>query len=540
MILTILRFRLATSPGLHGRPSLRAQLRRGARTPSRWPLPIPPVDNYYVNNVIVTAIAGNFYYGLVTAYDSSTKIATLAGNWNVAPSSGTTYTIYATITRNGNSITGYNTTFSADLAAGDAIAGMNVWNSLVQPSQSFISSVDSDTSLTVINGGAVTANATPQIAWFEKQWQPGDCGLIWLQKHWQGYMGAQPSMYASGGGFLSGFVLGGVTYPAWGSNNGGTANMSHMYLDLMLADDEPRAVKDLAITQEQWFDYQLRYQLNYRTGFVESGSYYGYVRVLRDTPEAASALLNSVQSYPSMDLSGPWITSSALMKIYSAYPEFRYDGGSGWNVGWPVRWGAQTGANQVAPNSGMLGGFTMDGGMYLAPFSMSSQYLKNWLDVRGLWASSVGLTSDAFNMLLKMDPRYPEADYTRQPTQYLFASTSQPTCASITGWSCPTSFRGDAMISRTGWKSPTDTHVLFEARTFWGDHDIAEGGSLRVYKAGHLLNSDTLPHGAGTEAQDPTKVDNLIEFGGAKNLNGGYSTGVPATAYMFRWASSLR
>ena len=500
--------------------------------------------NYYVNNVIEVTVSGSKYYGLVSAYDANTRTATMAGNWSAVPNSGTPYAIYATIvvsSRTGNSsatVTGYNTTFTTAFAVGDAVAGMNTWNSQVQSSQSVVTAIASDTSMTVFNAASITASTTvPSIMWIEKQWKNGDCGLVWLQKHWQGFMGAQPSMYPAGGGNLAGWTLGGVTYPAWGSNNGGTEMMAHMYLGLALADDEPRAIKDLAMAQQQWFDYQLRYQLNYRTGFVQSGSYYGYVRVLRETPDAAWAIAKSVPSFPSMDLGGPWINNSALMKMYSALPEYRYDAGSGWNVAWPVRWGAQTGANQVSPSSGVSGGFVSDPGMYFNPTAASSRYLKNWIAARGLWAANAGIQTDAFSSLIRLDPRYPSADYTQQPTQYLFQATSQPTCAALTGWPCPSSFRGDAMISRTGWSNQSDTHVLFEARTFWTDHDLPEAGSLRVYKAGYLLSSDTSPHGAGVESYDPTKIDNLIEFGGTRNLNGGVSTGIPASATIIRWAS---
>jgi len=62
---------------------------------------------------------------------------------------------------------------------------------------------------------------------------------------------------------------------------------------------------------------------------------------------------------------------------------------------------------------------------------------------------------------------------------------------------------------------------------------------LRVYKAGHLLSTDTIPHGAGGELDDSTKLDNMLEFGGAKNLKRGQVDGLPGaiTSNIIRWAS---
>jgi hypothetical protein len=107
------------------------------------------------------------------------------------------------------------------------------------------------------------------------------------------------------------------------------------------------------------------------------------------------------------------------------------------------------------------------------------------------------------------------------------------------GLSCPETHRADAVISRTGWTNKTDTHVLFLADSFWNDHNIPEGGSLRLYKVGHLLNSDSAPPGAGTAGSLASDIyDTMPLFGGASSVNTGELQNlVPATSFISRWAS---
>jgi hypothetical protein len=495
-------------------------------------------DNYYVNNVVKITVSGTAYYGVVSGYVASTKVATITGNWGAAsPAAGTAYSIYATITLSGTTITGYNTTFSSTFSAGDAVMGLNSWTNViqVQPSQSYISSIASDTSMTVVNGSSVTANATPSIMWIEKKWKTGDCGIIWLQKFW-GLIGSQPSIYPPSGGDQTAVTsLTGAREPVEGSNNGGTANMAHILLDLVLAEDDPRAVTDLAVTQTTWLDYQASLYFNYVSGAAWAGAYYSYGRMMAEFPVAVAAIKNSVPSYPAIDATGAWVTGPSLFRMYSIYPEYRWSGNG--NVMWPSRWGAQAWSNQLDPGSLMQGSFMADAGLYLNPTADSSKYLKYFFNQRGIWSSSWLVSTGFTRALLHLDPRYPSSDHTVQPTQYLFQATSNNLCVSLTARPCPNNMRGDMVISRTGWSNETDTHVMFGARSFLRDHDLPQGGTVRVYKAGHLLNADGSNPGALYESDDSSNLDNLIQFGGTKSFVSGppYAGSI---AYIARWAGS--
>lgn len=493
----------------------------------------PHADGYYVNNVIQTPSGS----GLVTGYVASTKTATVSAPWT-APSAGTAYTIYATISRNGATITGYNTTFTQDVASGDSVIGTNAWYVFPADGESYVSAVNADASLTVISPTNVLANATPSILWWNTQWRTGDCGLGWLQKHWVGYMGAVTALYPVRGGQTSDPISG----PYIGQNNGNTWVAGHLAMDFAAAADDPRALRDLAAIHTAWFDYFLRWGLHYFTGFAADGSYYSFGRDTIDAPDAAwlvqNALAGAVPAYPSMDTSGNWIKGVTLLRMYLPYPDLRWDPGVGMNVAWPARFGAQTGQNQIEGNSQLGAAWILDHGFAFAPGAPATQYLKNWLGAHDL-ASQYRIESGyAVQALLKLDPRIVSLDYTAQPHQYLFTATSQPVCAALTGWPCPSTFRGDGVISRTGWTTSTDTHVMFEARAYWGGHDTPEIGSLRVYKAGALLDSDSLPAGAGIETYDTTRLDTAIEFGGANSIYGGQSLNAPATANIIRWASA--
>ena len=89
---------------------------------------------FYVNNVIAATVGGNTSLGTVTAYTASTKVATVASWSNGVPTSGTAYTIYASIVISNAAsgatatVTGYNTHFTADVSAGDAVFGDNSWS----------------------------------------------------------------------------------------------------------------------------------------------------------------------------------------------------------------------------------------------------------------------------------------------------------------------------------------------------------------------------------------------------------------------------
>jgi hypothetical protein len=104
------------------------------------------------------------------------------------------------------------------------------------------------------------------------------------------------------------------------------------------------------------------------------------------------------------------------------------------------------------------------------------------------------------------------------------------------------------VISHTGWGKAskpnlTATHVYFGARAFVGDHDVQEMGTLRIYKVGALLNSDTNPPGSGTAQFDSTAYDTVPRIGGIINPNAMHGPPLdhtPASSNITRWASANR
>jgi hypothetical protein len=510
-------------------------------------------DGYYVNNVIQITAGGSVYNGLVTAYNAANKTATIAGNWGGGvPSNGTPYTIYATMkissTASGATatVTGYNTHFTTDFAVGDAIIGGNGWSGTgtgIAETESYIAAINSDTSLTVTNSNLIQASTTtPTIVWIAKQWQTGDCGLKWTQSHWSAAP-SLPSLYPHGGYFMGYLGIRGVPgqMPRTGDNRMYSYTAAWMALDLVLADDDPRAITHLAMDQQIWWDYEINYSWHYSTGLEHSGSYYSFVREKLAAPVGIQSIRNSVPSFPMPDFSN-WALGDALMKMYDTYPDVRYSGGSANHIPWPARFGSETANNSADLNSGVGSAFQNTYALQFFPNAIQSQYYLHYLKtvVCCLYDFWGRLSSDsAGGGLLAIDPRIQQADHTLQPTQYLFQKTSATGYCTIIGIPCPPTHRSDAVISRTGWTNKTDTHVLFLADSFWGDHNIPEGGSVRVYKAGHLLNSDNAPPGAGTGGSLASDVfDTMPMFGGISTMNTGeFLNLLPATSFIARWAS---
>ena len=494
---------------------------------------------YYVNNVVIATTGASQTIGLVTAYTSATRIATVASWSNGVPYAGSRYMIYATISRNGTAITGYNTAFTSTVSAGDMVYGENAWATMTpENSGSYVTAVNSDTSLTVINGPFVTASGAPTVLWLGKQWQVGDCGLKRLQKYWPGYWSSQPASYAPQGGYMTGNGIYGAYY---GGNNHYTWAQGHMLFDLVTADDDPRAISDLAQVQTAFFDYLLRVSLNYTTGFSQSGDNYQWDRTTYDGPAGIWAISHSVIGYPSMDTTGPMMSGLSLLKMFATMPDTPYIAGTGGHTQFMAHWGDSTGAGWLFPNNGQsVDYWALDHGMAFNPTAASSQYLKNFIGARSLnsYVDSMALAETA----VKIDPRVPSADYTVQPHQYLFTATSQATCAALTGWPCPATFRADAWISRTGWSSPADTFLFYQARNFFGDHDVPQPGQIQLYKAGFLLATDSVYPG---QAQDNiganldfSKCGSTIEFSGANTFNRGEYYNEISTGGTVRWASA--
>jgi hypothetical protein len=491
---------------------------------------------FYVGYAVF--LPGTNQYGVVTAYNGATKVATISGTWT-APTSGTLYSIV-----NAATITGINTHFTTETAAGQGIMGANGYNQTPSGLVSVILTVNSDTSLTVINGPNLNyqwqgGGATPAQVWYFVPWQTGDCGLIWGVKHSLAFYGAQPKVYPAAGGAEAGNAPYG---PGSGSNFVIPVFNSHIAAGLSMAADDPRAAWDLTLAQSGSFDYILAHYMDYGAGWLHSGSLYSGI-VGGNLGLTPWILQMSVPSFPSMDQANTsgWLSDLPFYKMYNAYPDTQYYPPWGEDMVTPGRWGAEDATNELQPKTVVTGGYVIDPNFVFNPSSPGSQYLRNWLtNIPGynMWSTNGVQTSLMSIAFLHNDPRIGSLNYTTQPHQYLFQSNSAATCASLTGWPCPATFRGDAAVSRTGLSSKTDTWLRFESRAWWGDHDNPENGMLSVYKAGELLNTDQGIPGAGIEGDDNTTVGDMLQFGGSSSLVGGSYSNTPGMTPITMWGSA--
>ena len=513
-------------------------------------------DGYYVNNVVAAIIGGNTSYGLVTGYNGATKVATVA-SWSAgAPAAGTSYCVYATITVSATAsgaatVTGYNTAFTTDLAAGDAVIGSNAWTTLVEESQSYVSAVQSDTSLSVVNSQAVGASpSTPRILWILPRWTTGAPGLRFAQQHWEGAFGAMPSLYPSNAADQTAEpTQGSPQYPALAGNNLYTRTAAWLALDLALADDDPRALQDLAVFSTQWWDWQMRIYWWYSAGPGRNGSYYSTARDDSDAPKSMFVVRNSLQGFPDMDTSGAWTIAPATFNMYNTLPDRRYAIGSAQSVPWQHNYGAETGDTEWAPQSLLLNSALKSSALIFQPNALATQYYVGFLK-SFCCAWGKGGATDAWYGVMMVDPRIKAADYTAQPTQKVFRSTSAGRACAATGWSCPPTWAGNAAVSLSSWTDRSATHLYFGVRGYYNGHDIPEAGTLRVYKVGHLLGTDQPYPGSGTPPQPGVAAsgyhnaetnDSMPLFGGTGHLHGGYSgDGIRGEATITRWAAANR
>lgn len=504
------------------------------------------------NEMVVAVVSGNNSYGLVNGCTGGTVSVP---SWsNGSPSIGTTYQVLATITIASpvpgatTTVTGYGTAFTSDVAVGWGIMASNAWNT-PQRSMSYISTVTSDSALTVINAQYTTATSTPQIAWYFKPWQSGDVGLFWQTEYWAGSTGSQPILYPPLGG--SGTAAGG--YNAYGSNNGSAIGAAQIAMDLACANDSAMCSAALSHHESYLFDYQLTTAMTYRGGFGWCGGNYDYYNCTKFPDLIATELALSIPTFPSLDLTGNWIQSSPLMNMFSALPDFQNaepETGNGSHDVWPVRRGSENGTNEIESES-HSGKLVVNQSFVWSPTSAPSLYYQNWLastaHKNNFWTGASESSTDVTMSILYNDPRIVGPDYTAQPPQQLFQANSSAVCASTTGWTCPTTMRGDAFISRGSWTSTSAPFVYYGSRAYRGvDHDFAAAGSLYVYQVGDLLASEYGDIGCdpdgysndGCENQtDTTTSGMMLQIGGSSATvnqggNGGLLYGSsPITAW---------
>jgi hypothetical protein len=438
-----------------------------------------------------------------------------------------------TATYNGTTkhVTGSGTHFTTDLAVGDAI--YITWGN----AEYYVSAIGSDTDLTVITNDESTVS-TPGTYYRSKQWVSGNCGALWLKRHWGGSTGAHPALWPSNGGSSTNGAFTSTAKPSEGGNNGYTMTSGLTVIALATADDDPRALRVLQQMVGWHWDYMLPLAIGYTTGYSRSGAFYSFGRTLTDEADWAVWMRNSVSTYPSLGTTGPWITGPPMMKIYGGYS---YPTDSAAAV-WPARWGSEDANNSVdaGNNPGGWDAYARDAVWTLAPASDEAKYFRSWYLSFGDGHINAGYAARDFFFLGPAQFQQ-SIDYTTLPKQYLFQATSQSTCTAL-GLPCPPQTRGDGMMSRSGWTSQSDSHVHLQARTYHSDHDLAQAGTLDIYKTGFLLQNFNIPPGA-LQQSDITNlhdVGGIIELGSTNNLHGGVYIGdeTLAVSSMDRWAGT--
>lgn len=480
------------------------------------------VTDFYANNIAEGLNTSGYKSdALITAYNGTTKVATVSGWSGGTPVSTTAYSVFESFSPSAGTalttvtITGYNThwnTVGADrLQVGDYIFGaLNNWPGFLDPRSygGMVQSVIDDTHATIfVSDSAITT--TPQAVWITHPWQTGDCGTQWLQNYWTATLGSQPSQYPPRGG------------NSWqlADNIGGDLAAFQLQKHFALVDDDPRAITNVARFGILGTDENLELYMSY-WGMFFSGTSYGPGRAQQGAYQIAWALSKNVIGYPDLDLSGPWVQGYQEWKIYGLKPDI-YD--------YP-----RTGdAFNLRPPAYLM---ALDYGVAFNPTSTPSKYTKYLLNNVLHFNTSGAISATGLaDYAVRLDPNAPVLDYTTQPLQYLLTATSRAAAITL-GRTYPATWRGDAFISRTGWTNTCDTHVWYGARTFIESHDSqVQPGDLQVWKCGMFLSNDDWPAG------DMNNVDTgpYLEFGGAPSYRSNNTLGNgPAIVNITRWAGT--
>jgi len=438
-------------------------------------------------------------------------------------------------------IIGSGTHFTTDVAVGDAIYFR--WDNGDFP-EYFVSAINSDTDITAITADGSTVS-TGYAYYVVHKWKRGDCGGLWLKRHWAGSYGSHPILYPPNGGFSTNNPFAPTHSPSLGGNNGYTMTSGLTVFGLALADEDPRAIRLLQQSVSFHWDYMLPLAMGYRTGFDRSGAFYSFGRTMTDSVDWAVWMKNGVIGYADLGTTGPWVTAPAMMKIYAPYPYPTNNGDAPPRepiaAVWPARWGAEDGNNSADASNvpEVWSVYMRDTSWVLAPNSDEAAYMRSFYLSHG---DGHIYSQYAARDFFRLGPAQFQAsrDFTALPTQYLFQATSQTACAAL-GLNCPANVRGDGVISRSGWSSPSDSHVMFQARTFFSDHDSPQAGVLDIYKTGFLLQNFAAPPGA-TQQSDFAHLNDttgLIDIGAGNHYYGGLDNAdLPGYASMDRFSGA--
>jgi hypothetical protein len=540
--------------------------------------------NYYVGAIVVYDPATSAdmptigCWGRVTAYNGTTKVATVNAAWQgntstgagcSQPTAGYLYGVYASViwssvTALGSAtVTGTLTQFTTDAAVGSTLLGVTGWyvggsSTVVTTVGCTVTAIADNTHLTCANGAGMGGSLTgiwgpnttdPVIEWSLPAMTNSSCGMFWALNHWNNVPGSQPVSYPPEGGDL----VAELGIPLIGSNNAQFAVTNHAAMDIAAAPDDSRAITDLAKLTSYAADPIVGHMMGYSTGYAHSGA--SYSPGVLGTLTAYVITMSKVPGYPSLFPTTPYLSAFSQYKMYTALPEVQNWASIGNDI-WPARWGAEDGFDFIDTSAG---GYASDANLFFAPTSTLSTQFKNWanhimhFDLLGRYAA--GFTASA-DFLLAVDPRIGSLNYNTLPLQYAFTTTSAANCAAFlgTGSLCNNGNFGGAVVSRTGWGNYDGSSLVrgglsssflqFSGRGFADDHDNPEAGQLRLYKVGQVLDTDGSPAGNQTQVSDMSILGDTFQFGGDQGywgtefLTATYN--VPnqfGTPYINRWAS---
>jgi hypothetical protein len=372
-----------------------------------------------------------------------------------------------------------------------------------------------------------------------RNWSAGQCGFVWHVKHdlWTPTVitnSGGHSLYSANGGLYGGDTGHNLVYSAaWG--------LQLIFLSVLDSDANAavRSGSELTAVYNWWYSGPYALAERFWTGFHQSGSGYGVTRAAQFMPGTAIAIQGSLVNPPNLT-GGVWARNVMVLNYANTFPNAQSA---------QMQWGQPdvSGAPIIAQN---LDGFVMLA--YWFRNSPEGQYANWWL--QNLWSeyasfgntpgSNLTFTANGITggqgvggyyngiapawWFIFTDQSYPTATLLGSPDTFLFNATDTGTAGQ----------RADALISRTGFLSSTDTLLNFHAESLPEfDHNVfasqpSNYGSYKIFKGHYLLAEDFYNDFNNPTANGFTNggtMSNYVEVGGTQNnINAGQLPTTPS------------
>jgi len=371
--------------------------------------------------------------------------------------------------------------------------------------------------------GDISTTASDTLYYRPKLWNPGQCGALWSIKH--GKWVTQVLTYNNGATMYP--PNGGDSATSPGQNLIYTALFGLHMVYLSLIDDDVNAAQrsgpQLSAVYNYWYNGQYAFAKQFWTGFHQSGAGYG-LAAAPSLPGTAMAIQSSLVNPPNL-MGGVWAKNFMVLHYANTFPDAQSS---------QMQWGQPD--TSGAFDNGMTASY-LPGIIRLFHWFRNTPegaYANWWL--QNLWASgatpfgntpgtNLGLTAANLNIsngaapawfFMFTDSLYPVTSLAGSPTTFTFnvSDTGVP------------GQRADALISRTGFLSASDTLLNFHAEAVpIYDHNVFAGqpsnfGSYKIFKGHYLLGEDyniffADPNVAGFTLGGTGS--NYVEVGGTQN-----------------------